>query len=76
MGNIIIATAVHWDMLSRRWKQRKSIQNISLYIFDEIHLVGGLDGPTLEIVVSRARFVASQLEKSVRIIGLLYLIFI
>lgn len=57
-------------MLSRKWKQRKAIQNISLYIFDELQLVGGKEGPTLEVVASRARFVASQLEKVVRIVGL------
>jgi len=32
--------------------------------------MGGTDGHTLEVVVSRARYVASQLEKSVRIVGL------
>lgn len=69
-GNIIVSSAVPWDMLSRKWKQRKAIQNISLYIFDELQLVGGKEGPTLEIVTSRARFVASQLERAVRIIGL------
>lgn len=57
-------------MLSRRWKQRKVIQGISLYLFDELHLVGGEEGPTLEIVVSRARFIASQIDKAVRIVGL------
>lgn len=25
-GNIVIATPEHWDMLSRRWKQRKAVQ--------------------------------------------------
>ena len=25
-GNIIVATAQHWDALSRRWKQRKNVQ--------------------------------------------------
>ena len=69
-GNLIITTHVQWDMLSRRWKQRKNIQNISLYIFDELHLLGGTDGPVLEIVISRARYIASQLDKKVRIIGL------
>lgn len=69
-GSIIISTAVNWDILSRRWKQRKVIQNISLYIFDELHLIGGTMGPTFEIVASRARFIASQVERSVRIIGL------
>eukprot|EP01038_Epipyxis_sp_PR26KG_P008839 gene8839-11930_t len=69
-GDVVIAWTNHWDVLSRKWKQRKSIQNIALYIFDELHLIGGSEGPVLEIVVSRARFIASQLEKSVRIIGL------
>jgi len=69
-GQLIIASAVHWDMVSRRWKQRKHIRDISLYVADELHLVGGNDGPALEVVLSRARFIASQCEKSVRIVGL------
>jgi pre-mRNA-splicing helicase BRR2 len=69
-GSVVVSSAVNWDSLSRRWKQRKVIQNIALFIFTDLELIGGEDGPTLEIVVSRARFVASQLEKSVRIVGL------
>jgi pre-mRNA-splicing helicase BRR2 len=69
-GNLIVATAIHWDSLSRRWKQRKNVQNVALYIADELHLLGGSEGPTLEIVVSRARYVASQLDRKVRIVGL------
>lgn len=69
-GDVILSSAINWDILSRRWKQRKIVQNISLYVFDELHMIGGLEGPTYEVIVSRARFIASQLEKSVRIIGL------
>lgn len=69
-GNIIVTSTIPWDTLSRRWKQRKSIQAVSLYIFCDLQLIGGDEGPTLEIVVSRARFIASQLERSVRIVGL------
>jgi pre-mRNA-splicing helicase BRR2 len=69
-GNIIITSACHWDNLSRRWKQRKNIQNISLYLIDELHLLGGVDGPVLEVVISRARKVAVNLEKTCRIVGL------
>jgi pre-mRNA-splicing helicase BRR2 len=69
-GSIIVSAAVPWDTLSRRWKQRKSIQSVALYIFDHLELIGGDEGPTCEIVVSRARFVASQLERSVRIVGM------
>ena len=25
-GNVVLASAQHWDMLSRRWKQRKNVQ--------------------------------------------------
>ncbi|CAM9119339.1 unnamed protein product [Ectocarpus fasciculatus] len=69
-SNIVMVTSAQWDVVSRRWKQRKNVQNISLYIVDEIHLLGGSEGPTLEVVVSRARYVSSQLEKNVRIIAM------
>ncbi|WP_411023248.1 DEAD/DEAH box helicase, partial [Salmonella sp. s51228] len=29
-GNIIVATPQQWDALSRRWRQRKYVQNVSL----------------------------------------------
>lgn len=70
-GSVVVATAVHWDIISRRWKQRKAVQNVSLYLFDELHLVGGgFEGSTLEVVVSRARYIASQMERHMRIVGL------
>lgn len=43
-GNIIISTPEKWDILSRRWKQRKNVQNISLFVVDEVHLIGGENG--------------------------------
>lgn len=46
---MVIATAEHWDMLSRRWKQRKNVQNVALVIADELHLLGGRDGPAMEV---------------------------
>ena len=48
-GNIIISTPEHWDVLSRRWKQRKNVQNVALFIVDELHLVGGRNGPVIEV---------------------------
>lgn len=69
-GKVIICTSVQWDILSRRWKQRKHIQQVSLYIADEVHLVGGNQGPTYEIVLSRVRHIASQLEIKIRIVAL------
>eukprot|EP01133_Synstelium_polycarpum_P007678 gene7678-8985_t len=70
-ANIVIATAERWDVLSRRWKQRKAVQNIALFIVDELHLVGGgSDGATLEIVCSRMRYIASQVASPIRMVAL------
>jgi pre-mRNA-splicing helicase BRR2 len=60
-SDLLITIPEHWDCLSRRWNKRKAIQNIKLYIFDEIHLIGYDEGPTLEVVVSRVRYIAQQL---------------
>jgi len=43
-GNIIVGTPEKWDVLSRRWKQRKNVQTIGLFIVDELHLIGGDEG--------------------------------
>lgn len=69
-GQIIITTADKWDVLSRRWKQRKNVQNIQLFIVDELQLIGGEEGPVLEVACSRARYISSQLDKPTRIIAL------
>ena len=46
-GQIIVSTAERWDVLSRRWKQRKNVQNVELFIIDELHLIGGSSGVSL-----------------------------
>lgn len=69
-GQVVITTAEKWDILSRRWKQRKNVQNINLFIVDELHLIGGEDGPVIEVVCSRMRYISSQIEKPIRIVAL------
>ena len=71
-GKIIVATVKQWDMLSRRWRQRKAVQSVALIIFDELHFLGGDLGPTMEVVISRMRYISSQLEgdTKMRIVGL------
>lgn len=41
---MIISTPEKWDVLSRRWKQRKNVQNVNLFILDESHLISGDNG--------------------------------
>jgi pre-mRNA-splicing helicase BRR2 len=69
-GNVIISTPERWDVLSRRWKQRKDVQNINLFIVDEMHLIGGEHGPCLEVVTSRMRYISAQTHKPIRIVAL------
>lgn len=54
-GDIIISTPDKWDILSRRWKQRKNVQNVSLFIVDEAHLIGGENGVRSVLVSVNSR---------------------
>ncbi|DBA74615.1 TPA: DExH-box ATP-dependent RNA helicase DExH12 [Trebouxia sp. C0005] len=73
-ANIVISTPEYWDMLSRRWRQpsRKEVQKVALFIVDELHLIGGANGPVLEVIVSRMRYISSQLSEgpTIRFVGL------
>lgn len=74
-AKIILSTVSQWDSLSRRWRQRKAVQAVSLFIVDDIHFLGGEGGPTIEVVVSRMRYISSQKKQldqgsSLRLIGL------
>ncbi|KAG6857079.1 hypothetical protein H0H87_009640 [Tephrocybe sp. NHM501043] len=68
-GDVIVCTPSQWDVISRRWRQRKNVQNIGLLIADEVQLVGGEVGPTYEVVISRTRYVSAQTEIKTRIVA-------
>ncbi|KAG7347010.1 DEAD/DEAH box helicase domain protein [Nitzschia inconspicua] len=59
-ARIVVATVKVWDMITRRWRQRKQLHAISLVVFDEMHFLGGNSGPTMEVVISRMRYMSSQ----------------
>ena len=69
-ADIIITTPEKWDGISRSWQTRGYVQQVSLVIIDEIHLLGGDRGPILEIIVSRMNYIASQKKGSVRVVGM------
>ncbi|KAF8491330.1 Sec63-domain-containing protein [Russula emetica] len=68
-GDVIVCTPSQWDILSRRWRQRKNVQNIGLLIADEVQQVGGEVGPTYEVIISRTRYVSAQTEVKTRIVA-------
>ena len=69
-ADIIITTPEKWDGISRSWKTRSYVKQVSLVIIDEIHLLGGDRGPILEIIVSRMNYIAAQSKNSVRLVGM------
>jgi pre-mRNA-splicing helicase BRR2 len=69
-GDLILATPSQWDVLSRQWQRRKNVQNVQLFIADELQMLGGQTGFVYEIVVSRMHYIRSQTDSSLRIVGL------
>ena len=62
-AKIIVCTAKQWDAISRRWRQRKAVQAVTLFIVDDMHFLGGDVGPTMEIIISRMRFISAQKQQ-------------
>mmetsp|Transcript_16957 Transcript_16957/g.39591 ORF Transcript_16957/g.39591 Transcript_16957/m.39591 type:complete len:2174 (-) Transcript_16957:228-6749(-) len=69
-NNVVITTPEKWDLMSRRWKTRKSVQEVRLFVVDELHLLDSEAGPTLEAVVSRMRYISMQVTTPIRIVAL------
>jgi pre-mRNA-splicing helicase BRR2 len=69
-GDLILATPLQWDVLSRQWKRRKNVQTVELFIADEMHMLGGHMGYIYEIIVSRMHYIRTQTELPMRIVGL------
>lgn len=69
-GDLILATPSQWDLMSRQWQRRKSVQSVTLFIADELHMLGGQNGHVYEAVMSRTHSFALQLESGMRLIGL------
>lgn len=77
-SDVIICTPTQWDMMSRRWKQRKDVQvkccskqqKVGLFIVDDLHLIGGSIGPIIEIVLSRMILMNNKLQSKLRIVAL------
>lgn len=69
-ADIIITTPEKFDGISRNWQQRKFVQQVSLVIMDEIHLLASDRGPILEMIVSRMNYISSFTKKPIRLLGL------
>ena len=71
-SHVTLATPAQFDLVSRRWRQRKVIQSIELMILDDVHVVGTSSsvGMIYESIISRMKLMSSHLENSTRLVGL------
>lgn len=69
-ADLVLATPVQWDVLSRQWQRRKNVQTVQLFIADELHMLGGHGGFIYEVIVSRMHYIALQTENDMRLVGL------
>ena len=68
-SRVILGTAEEVDMLTRKWRQRKAVRSVGLVIVEGIHLLGEKSSE-LEVVLSRLRYMSTQLESNIRILAL------
>jgi pre-mRNA-splicing helicase BRR2 len=69
-SDIIISTPDKYEILSRKWKVRKVVQRVSLYILDEIQMIPDQNS-TYEVLASRIRYIQNQVEgKTIRIVAI------
>ena len=62
-SDVVVATPERFDALSRRWKQRRAVRELSLVVADDLHLLGGPRGPAYEVVLSRLRYIAATQQQ-------------
>lgn len=69
-ADIVITTPEKFDGILRNWQTRKFVQQVSLVIMDEIHLLALDRGPILEMIVSRMNYISSHTKKPIRLLGM------
>lgn len=69
-ADIIITTPEKFDGISRNWQTRSFVQEISLVIMDEIHLLASDRGPILEMIVSRMNYISDHTRRPIRLLGM------
>ena len=68
-AKIILTSPKNWDIFSRRWKQRKVIKEISLFIVDDIHMMGETNA-NFEVCLARMRYIMLSLKINMRFVAL------
>lgn len=65
-SHLVLATPQQFNLITKRWRQRKLVHSIELLIADDAHTLDA----TYEVIVSRMRLLSAQFEISLRIVAL------
>lgn len=70
-NHLVLATVMQLAVLAKRWRQRKVLRAVELLIADDVHFVGTTAaGSEYEVMLTRMRLVAAQLETQMRVVAL------
>ncbi|CAD5212065.1 unnamed protein product [Bursaphelenchus xylophilus] len=71
-AQLLITTPEKWDGITRSYDTRQYVQDVTLVVIDEIHLLGVERGAVLEAIVTRLKSISKRKnrENPVRIVGL------
>jgi ATP-dependent DNA helicase HFM1/MER3 len=62
-ATIIVTTPEKWDSMTRKWRDHaKLLQLVKLFLIDEVHMLKETRGATLEAVVSRMKYIGSDVR--------------
>ena len=61
-NDLVLATPIQWDFVSRQWRRRQNIQDMGLFIADEVHMLGSQNGHVYETIITRMMTMRDQLE--------------
>jgi pre-mRNA-splicing helicase BRR2 len=69
-GDLIISTPEKWDQLTRKWRSKKVLLQVGLYIFDDLHLISDRNlNVTLEVVASRVRTIQNEVANNPELVN-------
>ncbi|KNC55280.1 U5 small nuclear ribonucleoprotein helicase [Thecamonas trahens ATCC 50062] len=70
-SDVTLGTPAAFEGISRRWRSRKAVSSLRVVIFDDVHCLGDPDvGPTMEVLGSRLRYMAAELNSGLRFVAL------
>ena len=68
-NQVVVSCAEYFEVLTRRWRQRKALQKVGLLILNQVNLIAE-SGSHMEVAVSRMRFASTQIDSYLRIVAL------